>query len=516
VANHYGITIANMETNYRSSQAVVEQVNRWFEPNMEGFPKAKYKEGATRGYVEVRESELLVDEAILSLESLLKRGVALTDIAFLVSTNKDGATIQEACYLKGYATRLKTSSSLKHTPKVASLVAMVAYLFGGLELDATALLQQIDRPIEEMDTSWFHPFMQPVAVLHRLIIDFGYFEADLNLLKLLEFASDFSNIATFIEEFELSSIDVASSSKEGAMIMTIHGSKGLEFEHVILLDRLKGIAPDRSTLLYDYDDSLHIKEVCYKIGGRENFDASYREILEKQKKLLAKDKMNILYVALTRAVEGMTIIRKPKASIFDPLGITPMSVGEFNATEEPKKQHSSPMLEKVTLSYYGTQEVDKEEEGEEEEEKDYDAILFGLALHYTLEMMSSFSIMGLAEAISATKNRYGLELDEHQLSDIKSRILSLLTHERFKKMLHQVTIKKEQSLAFEGQFKQIDLLLEYSKSCMVLEYKSSKKYHQKHQSQVSYYRKAIASITGKYTRGIIVYLLEEGVEFVEV
>ncbi len=513
VANHYGITIANMETNYRSSQVLVEQVNRWFKPNMEGFPKAKYKEGASIGYVEVRESELLVDEAILSLESLLKRGVALTDIAFLVSTNKDGASIQEACYLKGYATRLKTSSSLKHTPKIASLVAMMAYLFGGLELNATALLQQIDRPLKEMDTSWFHPFMQPVAVLHRLIVDFGYFEEDLNLLKLLEFASDFSNIPTFIEEFELSRIDVSSSSKEGAMIITIHGSKGLEFEHVILLDRLKGMAPDRSTLLYDYNDSLDIKEVYYKIGGRENFDISYQEILEKQKRLLAKDKMNILYVALTRAVQGMIIIKKPKASIFDPLGITPMSMGEFSIIQQPKKQNRSPLLEKVTLSYYGAQEVDKEED---EEDKDYDAILFGLALHYTLEMMSSFSIMRLDEAISATKNHYGLVLDEDKLSDIKSRVLLLLTHERFKKILHQATIKKEQSLAFEGQFKQIDLLLDYDKSSMVLEYKSSKKYHQKHQSQVQYYKKAISSITGKYTSGVIIYLLKDGVEFVDV
>ncbi|HIC78679.1 MAG TPA: RecB-like helicase, partial [Sulfurovum sp.] len=115
VATHYGITIANMDTNYRSSQAVVEQVNRWFEPNMLNFPIAKYKDGASEGYVEVRESEELVDEAIISLEFLLEKGISLTDIAFLVSTNKDGATIQEGCYSKGYATRLKTSSSLKHT-----------------------------------------------------------------------------------------------------------------------------------------------------------------------------------------------------------------------------------------------------------------------------------------------------------------------------------------------------------------------------------------------------------------
>lgn len=511
VATHYGITIANMDTNYRSSQAIVEQVNRWFEPNMLNFPIAKYKDGASEGYVEVRESEELVDEAIISLEFLLEKGISLTDIAFLVSTNKDGATIQEGCYSKGYATRLKTSSSLKHTPKVASLVAMVEYLFMGLTLDSVALIQKIDRELEDMDLSWFHPFMQPVAVIHRLISQFGYFQEDLNLLKLLEFASDFSNIATFIEEFKLSRIDVASSSKEGAMIMTIHGSKGLEFEHVILLDRFKGAAPDRSTLLYDYDESLHIKKIYYKMGGRENFDASYEEILAKQKKLSAKDRMNVLYVALTRAVESMIVIRKPKDSIFDPLGITPITIGSINTVSSVTPNITR--ADKITLTHYGVQEVLKEDD---EEEKDYEAIIFGLALHYTLEMMSSFTIMGLAEAISATQNRYGLELNEKQFADIKNRILSLITHERFKKMLNNAEISKEQSLAFEEQFKQIDLLLTYDDSCMVLDYKSSKKYQQKHQSQVGYYKKAIASITGKYTRGVIVYLLEDGVEFVEV
>ena len=511
VANHYDIVIENMKTNYRSSKNVVEQVNRWFENNMVNFPIANYREGASEGYVEVRESDNLEEEAIVVLESLLKKGISLSDITFLVSTNKDGATVQEACYLKGYATRLKTSSSLKHTPKVASLVAMVEYLFTGSPLDATALLQKVDQPLEGMDFSWFHPFMQPLKVLHHLIANFGYFEEDLNLLRLLEFASDFSNIATFIEEFALSNIEVASNAKEGVQIMTIHGSKGLEFEHVILLDRFKGVAPDRSVLLYDYDDSLHIKEIFYKMGGRENFDTSYKAMLEKQKLLSSKDKMNLLYVALTRAVESMTIIRKTKASIFDPLGITPITVGSLKSVISHAPNSSK--VEQVSITHYGLQELNKEEE---EEEKDYDALLFGSALHYTLEMMSSFSIMSLAEALLATQNRYGLQLTQKQFADIRSRVLSLITHERFKKMLESATITKEQSLSFENKLKQVDLLLEYDDSCMVIDYKSSKTYHIKHKSQVRNYKKAIASITGKYTRGVLLYLLEDGLEMVEV
>ena len=511
VAKHYGVEIAQMDTNYRSSKSVVEQVNRWFEPNMAGFPNAKSLDGATEGFVEVRESDKLVEEAISALEFLLESGVPLLDIAFLVSTNKDGATIQEECYSRGHITRLKTSSSLKHIPKIASIVAMVEYLFVGHTLKAVALLQKVGKTIEEIDTSWFHPFMQPVEIVHRLVGSFGYFEDDLNILKLLEFASGFSTIDIFLEEFELSRIDVASSSKEGAMIMTIHGSKGLEFEHVIVLDRLKGTAPDRSALLYDYDESLHVKEVYYKMSKRENFDDRYQEIVDRQKQLSAKDRMNVLYVALTRAVESMIIIRKPKGSIFDPLGITPMTIGSLKATQK-QETPPKPTKSKLSITNYGIQEV----ETIEEDEKDYDALLFGTALHYTLEMMSSFSLMSLAEAIATTKNRYGLELNETQFSDIKNRILSLITNERFKKLLKGATITKEQSLAFEGEFKQIDLLLEYENSCMVLDYKSSKKFEGKHRSQVGYYKKAIYNITGKYTRGMVVYLLEEGVELVEV
>jgi exodeoxyribonuclease V beta subunit len=350
-------------------------------------------------------------------------------------------------------------------------------------------------------------------VVHKIISWFGYFENDLNLLKLLEFSATFSDIPTFLEEFELSSIEVASSSKNGAMIMTIHGSKGLEFEHVIVLDRLKGSAPDRSTLLYAYDESLYVKQIFYKMGGRENFDDIYKTLLEKQKVLNAKDKMNVLYVALTRAVESMIVLRKPKGSIFDPLGMSPMSVGNLITKPLESNSLNNRVSEKIVISHYGVQEINKEEE---EDEKDYEALLFGSALHYVLEMIRDFSIIGLAEAMNATKNRYGLELNEQKIEEIKKRVLELITNERFKKLLEGATITTEQSLAFNDELKQIDLLLTYSTHCVVIDYKSSKKYHLKHLNQVRYYKKAIENIVGNQTRGIIIYLLESGVEFVEV
>jgi len=512
VAQSYNIEISKMDTNYRSSKAVVEQVNFWFEPYMKDYVPQKNRAGASEGVVAVIEAEELVDETLTQLAFLLENNIALRDIAILVATNKDGATIQEACYEKGYATSLKTSSSLKHTAKVAAVVAMVEYLFTGIKLDAKAMFQAVGKNLDELDLSWFHPFMEPLAVVHKLIGLFGYFENDMNLLKLLEFASGFSDIPTFLEEFALSQIEVAGSAKNGVQIMTIHGSKGLEFEHVIVLDRLKGAAPDRSTLLYEYDESLQVENIFYKMAGRDNFDEHYATLLAKQKVLNEKDKMNVLYVALTRAVESMIVIRKEKGSIFDLLGIRPMSVGLISSNEK-NKQPEQVKPEPIIITDYGTQEVSK---AEEEDEKDYDAILFGTALHYTLEMTSSFSLMGMAEAMAATKNRYGLVLSEQKLAEIKKRVLDLVTNGHFQKLLEGASVHSEQSLAFEDELKQVDLLLEYEEKCVVIDYKSSKKYHLKHVSQVRHYKKAVQSILKKPTTGITIYLLEDGVEFVGV
>jgi len=90
--------------------------------------------------------------------------------------------------------------------------------------------------------------------LDRLISTFGYFRDDLNILRLIEFASEFNSLDNFIEEFWLSSIEVASNSKGGVSIMTIHSSKGLEFPYVVVLDRLTRPSLDRSIFLYEYED----------------------------------------------------------------------------------------------------------------------------------------------------------------------------------------------------------------------------------------------------------------------
>ena len=513
VASSYGITIEQMDTNYRSSKSVVACVNEWFKTTMEGYLPQKSLNSASDGFVEVLESEETIDEAVKQAKKLLELGADVNDIAFLVHTNSDGQTLQEACHNEGIAVLLKTSSSLKNIPKISALVSMCEYLFFREKIDAQAMLLRVGESLDDVDLSWFRVYMTPLQVLDRLVREFGYFNSDANILKLLDFASSFVDIPTFLEEFKTSRISVASSTVHGAKIMTIHGSKGLEFEYVILLDKLTRPNADKSALIYHYADDLRIDQILYRTKGRENFDDEYANIVDGRKVSALKDRKNVLYVALTRAVEGLIVIKKPEKSVFDEVNISSLSMGTMSIVKKSHTKESHFKEQEISITNYGIQERVK---NEDDEAKDYEAILFGTALHYTLEMLGSFSLDSLKVSMVSLKNRYGGVLQEHSIREIELRVKSLIENSDFKKLLEGANIRKEQSLSFDGELKQIDLLLEYEDSYLVIDYKSSKKHTLKHQQQVAYYKKAIGEITGKTTNALVVYVLESGAEFLRV
>jgi exodeoxyribonuclease V beta subunit len=209
----------------------------------------------------------------------------------------------------------------------------------------------------------------------------------------------------------------------------------------------------------------------------------------------------------------MIVIRKPKDSIFDALGMEVMSVGGLRQAQ-PMESFSVPepvegKEAKVIITNYGTQETP---EHEDEEEKDYEAILFGTALHYALEMLGAFDEASVKVSMTALQNKYGQQLTQLSMNEIEKRVNTLVVNTEFQALLSGAKVRKEQSLSFEGELKQIDLLLEYEDYNLVIDYKSSKKYGLKHQKQVGYYKKAIGNITGKRTEGIVIYLLNEGIE----
>lgn len=508
VANKYGIEPKPMFVNYRSSKYIVEQVNRWFSSKMPDFIPQKSKDDAPNGFVQVIQSdkESIIAEAVIQAKRLLQAGVCIDDIAFLVMTNDDGTNLQEACELKGIDTVLYTSSSLKTLPQIAPLVAMVEYLFDREKIDALAMLER--SGIDMIDDSWFSPFSEPVAVIDRLIGESKWI-CDANTLKLLEFASNFHDIPSFLEEFASSNIEVASGSIHGSKIITVHKSKGLEFKYVILLDKFKGENNNSDPFIFEYNDDLYVDKIFYKKSKRENFDPLYVKAQNKEAQAKEKDHKNMLYVALTRAEDGMIIIKKDQKSRFDMLEIEPIELGELIVEQKVQKPSPIPKPSSVVLHPYGSQENTTTED---KQVISSEAIIFGTALHYGLEMLESFDLGCISSALEAVSFRYGRILGVSMMDDIKSRIESLIKDQQFVSLLNGAFIHKEVPLSFDGNIKQIDLLLEYTDRCVVVDYKSSLKEQENHINQVNEYRTAIEKILGKPTAGELIYLFKEKIE----
>ncbi len=526
VAEKYDIKIEQLEKNYRSYKNIVEFVNKVFASKIANYKKQiPIKEN--EGYIEVEkeiEKEKLLEKVLEKINFLQNSGVMLKDIAVLTFTNNDGVILQEFLATNNIKALLKTSSSLKHNPKIASLVKVLEYIAKKalhkekLELLLEAFCQKIDKKIDDIkkDIDILDATSKPFELLHILIKKFGYFENDLNILKLLEFAKDYDNLYEFLYEFEHSNINLASKDEEGLTIMTVHGSKGLEFDYVILLDRLGFRANSSNLLLYRYENPLAIEKVFYKKKSRENFDKTYHQTLEQEKKAKEKDLINLLYVAFTRAVKGLIILEKKskQKSEFEILSLQECKYGTIEKSQKTQANTKKPL--EVTISKYGMQELIKEQE-EEKKEKAHDikAVNFGIALHYALEMVDFYNPnFKLLEDI--LKERYLYLLEEDEINDIIARIRMLLTNKSFLGLIKDKKLFKEQSIAYNGHFFQIDLLADDENKAVIFDYKSSYDKEYQYKKQVQKYMKMVQTIKNKAVCGFLLYLLKDRVEIVEV
>ncbi|MCH9812511.1 MAG: hypothetical protein K0U47_01045 [Epsilonproteobacteria bacterium] len=178
---------------------------------------------------------------------------------------------------------------------------------------------------------------------------------------------------------------------------------------------------------------------------------------------------------------------------------------------EEKLEESRPLkYEKITL---GLQE--QKLKNEKELPQNFEAIQFGLALHYMLEILESFSIKTLNNAYWGMKNRYEMILGEDKCEQIKQRVTNLLHYKPFLALV-KGTIYKEQSIIYNKELKQLDLLIEQTNRWIIVDYKSSEQRQSEHVAQVLHYKKAIKKIVSKPVKAYLCYIREASIELIEI
>ncbi len=180
------------------------------------------------------------------------------------------------------------------------LAALLRPLQGKRIRPAELILKLLDDPVIERDLG-----VQALGLWHRL---------EEWSSRGLDFHAVASELQTCLEE-ERREAEVPPPRGQGQLtVLTVHGSKGLEFDHVILIDLpARSARPGDSPLLY-WDR----KEGAYLVrrdedGDRDSKNAENGRWKDLEKSKALAESKRLFYVALTRARERLWLVYPPSA-----------------------------------------------------------------------------------------------------------------------------------------------------------------------------------------------------------
>lgn len=401
--------------------------------------------------------------------------------------------------------------------------------------------------------------IKPSKCILEIIKSFHIY--DKNAQKLLEVSLQIAQtghsetLSEFIARAESQSITPPKENYAGIRILTIHGAKGLEFPYVILADRLGG--ERHSPKNFVYDDKVYFVQ-----KNREIVDEGFRLALEVAKNAEKIEKNNVLYVACTRAKDGLIIVPKDDKSAFEEIlkSIESSSFLDSSAGIETLKSLRSKAAQKtqaktkeeqkttnpkiLTQMPFGAQNqtLKKESQSLLNALPNAEKIRFGNALHLALEYALGF---GVSDEIlrNILQNHFGENIDISRLlalthatkenprfqaflqksqnpqqnlaqaqtsQESLAQILTQTSQEIPQENLQEVLV--EVPLFFDGELKRIDLLVREGDRIFVYDYKSgaSQEYKDEHKKQVSGYVRALKSLYSDYEiNGYVAYIRDE-------
>jgi len=511
VAKENGTQVEKLRVNYRSQQEVVNFINEVFIKTIKNYTPQETKEGAEGGFVEVSEESDLLEAMQLRVQTLLAKGANPNDVAVLCATNGDGEEVKKTLEALGIEVVTETTTRLINQKGVEILIEYLKYIYFEERLAKENFFALLGREVtlKAIDTKTT-PFFE---IVKQAIEYYDLFDGDFNTLRFLNVVASFEDIESFLFEYERLQESGASSEIHGVRVLTVHKSKGLEYEHVIVLDRLKQAPSSRNTIIYEYD-GIDLKNIYLRTASREMLDSAYSNALLKEQSLVREDTLNALYVAFTRAKRNLFVLQKSEKSSFELLDLACGVRGTLVCTQQQHKEQKASKAFVYEELYYGTQSEILSLESQEEE--NLQAIEFGLAMHYMLEMIPSFSLESVALAKDMMLNKYGFHLEEDAVICIEKRVSQLVQNQEFLTLV-EGKCTKEQPFKHKNNLRYIDLLVHKEDgSFVIIDYKSAKNFQDKHHAQVRSYMKGVEAITNAPVSGYLCYLLEDGISLVRV
>ncbi|EPZ93961.1 RecB-like helicase [Helicobacter pylori] len=502
----------NLPFNHRSSPLIINYVNTIFKKAYQNsptayleqkYPKASSNNHARDGYVKVSlvadERELLLEQILQEAKNLLEHRIDPKDITLLCATNDDALEITNYLQKNLSAIRPSTESSAKLSQFVESKIIKNALKY--------ALAEEPYKPFykhsvlklagylhdDAIALAGFNPKKESVAGFVWKVMEL--FELYTECAQIcLELAVGCEDANEFLEKLEAK--EIASFKVEGAQIMTIHKSKGMQFPYVIVCERLGKPKSNNSNQFLEEYSGTELIRLYYRMKNREVVDKDYARALDKEEAAKDHEETNVYYVAFTRAELGLIVVAKDKdqkkdkkesknKGMREKLDLFPLEEGEIAPVISSQKEPLNPSVA-IKPHAYGEQVQEIEEEPSDyEKNNDQEAINFGIALHKGLEYQYAYNIpkKSVLEYLNYHHGFYGLDYQALEES------LELFENDaKIQALFKNLALKGEVAFLFEGVVSRIDVLLwDKGQNLYVLDYKSSQNYQQSHKAQVSHY-----------------------------
>jgi len=565
-----------LDTNFRSLKNIITFNNALFEHLSENLLlndyKTIYKDHAQKnknlldaGYISVNSGKVAKNEidqhtCLLikdQIGSAIADGFSYKDICILARKNYHGNTI--ANFLVEQKIPIVSSDSLllKNNFEINTIICYLNYLVNNQDtVSAAAVINYLlqSKQISEHD---FHRYLIQLSMHKSLFEILGTCNIQLaedelglsnlldnciaiiNALKLnahnynyvrffLDEVNEFlviknSNISAFFEWWELRSNKasmIISENTNAVKIMTIHASKGLEFPVVIV--------PYCNWLLYQPNETwVNVKHekvtlpvAVINLSEKKTKDIGFEIEFETEKQEQVLDKINLLYVAFTRAIERLHVITVSSS------GNTKKTVNDwlFDFLEK-EYQFSGDFFENGNASTKQLKHSNKKEEAFDltplvfdtaknivrikasylnNSEHALDAKQLGIAMHWILSKIKTASDLEQAIQLSILE---GL-INKNESSFLRMEILQLINHPEMAPYFEAgVPAKLEAELLTQnGELLRPDRVVFYENATILIDYKTGKENNSVYAKQMHKYSLALESMGYLNIKKLLVYI----------
>ncbi len=400
-----------LDTNYRSFKNIIDFNNTFFNYIASTFinnlsyaelyksaPQLSYKDNM--GYVNLsfleidssqNKNEIYAEEVLETVNSCIDKGYQYSDICIIVRYKKEGVVVADILNENNIQVITSETLTVNHSEEVRFINSMLQlivtpssythkanvleYLIQLLKIDDSHHFyeQHIHLNLEDfllslnlfgIKSDLVKLLQAPLyELIENIVRDFGLVKTSNAYVEFyLDFALEFtqrytSDINDFIAYFDKKkdTLSITSPKTQDAIqIMTIHKAKGLEFPVVIFpfaeLDIYRELEPKEWVQL-DSDSYYGFSHALLNYTHNfEYFNDTCNAIYQSHQSKLELDNINLLYVALTRAVEQLYIISRNDYSSKKYSGFLKAYLEHINIWEENTLEYSFGNPERETLN----------------------------------------------------------------------------------------------------------------------------------------------------------------------